>query len=181
MRSVSSLCSSRLRNAWAVRMPRTRKDHRIRSDCFHSRSAAIVASALPLDAGGRCCDSLECAASLSCWPHRSIRLKRCRRPRAGSPGHTPRASRLKNICRRPPARAAPFWITTTTDGWTSIWSTAGSATSTIPSRLCAMRSIATIAMALSPTSRKRPELPLEAMARASRWATTTATASPTST
>ena len=49
-------------------------------------------------------------------------------------------------------RAARSSITTTTDGWTSTWSTAESATSTIRRGRCAMRSIATIATARSPTS-----------------------------
>jgi hypothetical protein len=42
---------------------------------------------------------------------------------------------LRNICRKLPARAAPFWTTATTGGRTSIPSTAASATSTTPLRL----------------------------------------------
>ena len=38
----------------------------------------------------------------------------------------------EDTCRKPPAQAAPFSTTTTTDGWTSTWSTAASATSTTP-------------------------------------------------
>ena len=56
----------------------------------------------------------------------------------------------RDTCPKPPARAARFSTTTTTAGWTSTWSTAASAISSLPIRPCATRSTATIATALSP-------------------------------
>ena len=69
---------------------------------------------------------------------------------------------------------AHSWTTTTTAGWTSIWSTAASATFTLPIRRCAMRSTAIIVTALSRTLPRKRELRAEAMARVLRLGIMTA-------
>ena len=62
----------------------------------------------------------------------SLLLWKFRLSQAGLFGFIPRENHPSITCRKPPEQAAPFWITTTTGGWTFTSSTAGSAISSIP-------------------------------------------------
>src|SRR5579864_3581956 len=66
-------------------------------------------------------------------------LKKFRRRRAVFAGLITPPNQLRDTCPRLQVQVAHSSITTTTAGWTSTWSTAGNAISTIPTRRCATR------------------------------------------